>query len=410
MQYLKSLKEKITNVIAHLPNKALIGANLAVLILVIIVLSDTPLAGINNDKKNYNFNDPLIKQTAERLAQLCTQQDKDKCYSPEFKKLINQYNFSFAEQTLYAMQDIDEGAKSCHILAHFIAREATKKSPKDWQSLLDSVNVNTCGSGFLHGVLESHLGDDPATKFDGQLSNNICDRGDDDYRKRMCTHFMGHFFLVDTNDDVDKAVPKCGEVVDRLKFDCLDGLFMEHNQRIALNDHQLADLPTYTPDYAASLQKVCDKYEGVQSVACWTEMAEVYAKTFGYEAELIYDKCNAAPSKESAERCYFKGVVLLATYPYNVTKDKLVSICQFYYDDEQTFMTCGNNLISSLLHYSPKFTDRGVDFCSGISKYNDWCFRELGNQLNQFVSSPADRLVFCSSADEKYKNLCAKID
>jgi hypothetical protein len=405
-----NLNKKIIKTIKLVPQKALIAANLMVLILVVIVFSGMHLGTIgNHDNKIYSFNDPQVKTSAEKLNQACIQQDKNKCYAPEFKTLIYQYNFSFAEQTLYALQDLDESAKSCHILAHYIAREAVRKSPKDWLTLLDSVNVNTCGSGFLHGVLESHLGDDPTTKFNGQLSDSVCDRGNDEYRKRMCTHFMGHFFLVDTNDNIEQALPNCDEVVARLKFDCLDGLFMEHNQRIALNDHQLADLPTYTPDYAQGLQKICDKYKDVQSIACWTELAEVYAKTFGYEAKTIYERCHEAPSIQAAQNCYFKGVVILATYPYDVTKERLTSICQFY-KDQQTFMTCTSNLIASLLHYSPKFTSRGLDYCSNISNYTDACFKELGKQLSQFVPSLADRLALCALADPKYKNLCAKVN
>ena len=192
-------------------------ANIAVIILIIFVIWKS----YNAENTSYKANNPQIKRAAERLAKDCLSHNRETCYKASFKKLIADYNFSYAEQTLYALQDIDQTAKSCHILAHSISHDAVKKNPGDWLSVFDSVNVNTCGSGFLHGVLEAHLGDDPDTEFNAKLSEEVCNRGDDDYRKRMCTHFMGHFFVVNTNDNVALAVPYCDGVSPDLKFDGL---------------------------------------------------------------------------------------------------------------------------------------------------------------------------------------------
>ncbi len=395
----------MNNYIEKIPKNALIIANLVLLLFVLTIFSTA--FWTKENKTVYSTDNMLVMNTASKLALECSRGDKEKCYKSGFKQLIDSYNFSFAEQTLYTLQDIDEGTKSCHILSHYISRETVKKSPKDWQDLLDKVNVSACGSGFLHGVLEAHLGDNPNTSFSGKLSDEVCNRGEDSYRKRMCTHFMGHFFIVNTLDNVDEAVPVCDDVVPELKFDCLNGLFMEHNQRIALNDHSLMPLPAYTPEYAKDLEKICQKYTGVPSKACWTEMAEVYAKTFGYDAKTIYNKCYKTANADDAQSCYFKGVVVLATYPYNVTQKKLTDICRVY-SDESTYKSCTENLISSLMHYSPKFTSRGILLCSNINKYKEWCFNELGNQLSHFVLSADERLVLCSTAPENYKNLCAK--
>ena len=395
------------NYIELIPEKSLIIANKIVFLLIIVVLI-YPFISLGN-KKIYNSKEWTVTESARKLANNCQNKNREECYKIGFNKLIKSYNFSFAEQTLYALQDIDEGTKSCHVLAHYLSRTAVKKSPNNWKYLLDNVNVNACGSGFLHGVLEAHIGDNPKTEFSGQLSNEVCNRGDDSYRKRMCTHFMGHFFVVNTLDDVDKALPSCNDVVQELKFDCLNGLFMEHNQKIALEDHGLYPLPNYTPAYAKELENVCLKYKNIEAAACWTEMAEVYAKTFGYNAKTIFDKCYALALNTNDKRsCYFKGVVILATYPYNVTKDKLVDICKFYNKDNE-YKSCTTNLISSLLHYSPKYTSRGIDLCSSIKRNNEWCFGELGNQLSTFVPIIEERQSLCASTPENYRRLCINI-
>ncbi len=377
-------------------------ANVVVLFCIIFVIFKSN----RGDNIVYKTNSPEIKSAAQKLAKDCFSGERESCYKGAFEKLINNYNFSYAEQTLYALQDIDPLTKSCHVIAHFMSRTAERKNPGDWLSLLDSVNVNACGSGFLHGVLEARLGDDPDTEFNAELSEEICNRGTDDYRKRMCTHFMGHFFIVNTNDDVARAVPYCDGISNELKFDCLNGLFMEHNQKIALTDHGLLPAPVYSPSYAKSLEDVCLKYSGIAASACYTELAEVYAKTFGYNADVIYKHCNE--NKDYMQNCYGKGQTILSTYPMDLTAKQLTDICKFY-KDEGRFKSCLDNILSSLMYYSPKFTGRGLVLCQNIPNYRDWCVTELGNKLAQFVPSLEERLVFCQSAEnEKYKNLCAK--
>jgi len=379
--------------------------NIVVLVCIVFVFLK-----LNNSDRVYNMNNPEIQNAAQRIAGDCSLGDREACHKTSFKSLIMDYNFSYAEQTLYALQDIDPMTKSCHIISHFMSRTAVEKNPNDWLTILDQVNVNACGSGFLHGVLEAHLGDDPNTEFNAQLSEEICNRGTDDYRKRMCTHFMGHFFLVNTNDNVDEALPFCDGVSNQLKFDCYNGLFMEHNQRIALADHGLKELPTYTPAYAKSLEDVCLRYSGIQASACWTEMAEVYAKTFGYNAKIIYDHCYGQKDDRYAENCYGKGQTVLSTFPMNLTTEQLTDICKFY-ENESGTKNCIHNVLTSLMYYSPKFTERGLTLCQNIPNYQDWCVTELGNKLKSFVPSLEERLVFCQSAgSEKYKNLCAQIN
>ena len=385
-------------------NRSIIIAHAFVILAIIFVLIRT--SSVEN--KVYAASDPQILSSAKQVAQSCSSGDREKCYEASFKSLIDTYDFSYAEQTLYALQDIDPMTKSCHVLAHALSRDAVRKNPSDWLSLFDSVDVNACGSGFLHGVLEAHLGDDPDTKFDGALSEKVCDRGTDDYRKRMCTHFMGHFFTVNVNDHVDLAVPYCDGVNPSMKFDCLDGLFMEHNQKIALTDHQLASAPVYTPEYAKSLENDCVPQTGTAASACWTEMAEVYAKTFGYNADIVYDHCLAG--KQFSQSCYSKGQTILATYPMDLTPTQITDICKFYKTENGT-KGCINNVIDSFMYYSPKFTSRGLTLCENIPQYGDWCVETLGKRLLSIVPSVADRQLYCQTAtSDKYKNLCANIN
>ncbi len=183
---------------------------------------------------------------------------------------------------------------------------------------------------------------------------------------------------------------------------------MEHNQRIALVDHELAAPPTYTTAYAKSLEDVCLKYSGTTASACWTEMAEVYAKTFGYDAEKVYTHCYARADQKNAQSCYAKGQTILSTDPRNLSVTQLTDICKFY-KNEYGMKGCLGNIISSLMYYSPKFTERGLTLCQNITKYQEWCVTELGKKLSQRVASPRERETYCQSAQsEEYKKLCAE--
>jgi len=388
----------------HLSTGVFVFADLllALLIVSLFVSPKATLLGAMEFGKN-------PRALAEQIAHSCAIKRSESCYTDELVLLVKKENFALAEQTLLALQDIDPSTKSCHVVAHYMGREALKKNPSKWLALADTVDVLACGSGFLHGVLEGHLSASPGITLTSALSQEVCDRGADSYRKRMCTHFMGHFFVVDTSGKLDEAFPQCQGVNPALRFDCFDGMFMEDHQKIALTEHNILPAPEYTPAYAKSLEKSCGRYQGDKNIACWVEMAEVYAKTYGYDAKTIYNQCNDNASTDSARQsCYSKGIVILATFPYDVSAKQLTAICEPFALQGGKFEGCASQLISSLMYYSAKFTTRGITFCAGApSEHKRPCFRELGRQLASLVPSREERVTLCESAPEEVKGLCA---
>jgi len=372
--------------------------------------------GINpfsaKDKKGaiYKPSDSMVMSEARGVAAQCQSQDSEACYKEKFVQLIKGSEFSYAQTVLYALQDIDPQIKSCHVLAHFMGRELVKLDPKKWKEAMATVDVNTCGSGFLHGVLEAHLSDDTNFQLTPEVANEVCDTNEDSYKARMCSHFMGHLALLGAEGNMKRALPVCARVVDRLRWDCFDGLFMEDHQKLALAEHGITPLPAMTESYATKLGDDCLFYEGSIASACWTEMAEIYAKVFNYEPNSVYRNCyNNAPTPSLRESCYAKGVVVLGTYPLELSAETLASICKPYLGEEGMLKGCISNFISSLMYYSPKFTSRGVQLCSLISEASsrEWCFGELGRQLKNFVASPAERETLCEKTPKPYKQMCS---
>jgi len=355
--------------------------------------------------KNQTSNPDQIQKTAQEVANTCSaSSDKYTCYQGQLAEVAKEKDLIFAEKTLDLLQNIDPSTRSCHVLAHRIAEAATKKDPSKWQQLISQVNVSSCGAGYLHGILEAHTSTQPDFKVTPETINDLCKEGASD-RKRMCSHYLAHILVLQNDGNADKSVSECAKVTDELKFECLDGVFMEKHQKNIMVDHQLAKPPTFDPSYTSSLEKGCNILEGLAASACWTEMAEIFAKAYGYEQGKIYDNCYQAPTQELGRQCYLKGVVVLTTYPDYDSAEKLVGVCKPY-SGKVDYGTCVSYMISSLMNYSINFTDRAIKLCSNIEdRTKEGCFKNLGALL-KINTDLASREKLCQDAPDQYKRYC----
>lgn len=356
-----------------------------------------------------NTNEDLTL-AASNLAKACTNinNDKGKCYKESFVKLTEEKDFAFSVKTLALLQDMDPFTKSCHVIAHHIARTETLKNLSLWKELLNQVDVNSCGGGYPHGVLEAHFAQEPDFKISKDTINEICSLGTPD-KQRMCAHMFGHLLLVQSAGEINPSLETCKLAEDRHWYNCLMGVFMEDHQKLALAEHALASEPKYDQNYGNTLIKQCKSYKDLEGVACWEEMGEIFAKINNYEQSKIYNNCLLATNNKERKECYLKGVVVMATHPvlYD-TPLQLTSICQPYQDNQQDYSLCTSYLISALMEYSPKFANRGIALCAN-TKDKQSCFEMLGNKLKSKVATLPERQELCKDAPEEYLDTCAKI-
>lgn len=362
------------------------------------------------NKKQINssvYNKQAYQDEAKKIADTCLQKDTEQCYKKIFTDLTKRNGFSYAEQTLYALQDIDPQLRHCHVLSHEIAKVAVRKNPQDWKKLMEEVNADICGAGFFHGVLEAHTGDDPNFKVDAAFINETCYKGQNNFKGRTCSHILGHIILLDTEGKVEPALPICGQINSSFQLDCYTGIFMEDSFKLALAEHGFAEIPVRDKKRLDRQLERCLNYTGVASVACWIDMAEIFVEFYNFDPIKAYELCNKAPFEAARKQCYLKAVILMAVSPNFDTKEDLLKACSFYTQDQDTYKQCTSFIISSLMHYSPKFADRGVKLCSNIDDaYRAYCFEDLGNQLKMNVSERGERELFCRGTPEKYKSLC----
>lgn len=353
---------------------------------------------------------------ANRLIDTCfSQKDRWGCYQEKLKELTRKTSFSFAVDTLNAAQEIDPVLRDCHVLAHYISQEAARQNPEQWKDLLlNQIDVNACGTGYLHGVIETYVGDNAGKNIDAPLLNEICALFGDEFKIQACAHLFAHLLVLYHDGEIKKPLEECGELDipaaagyrERLLLECYIGVFMEKHQKNVLADHGIADKPEITDAYVAELERGCKQYGGLKGEACWHEMGEIYSKLYKYKnPQKVYDSCGRAPSVKEAEQCSSKAIVPLTLYWERDTAEELKEVCAPYNSLPQKYEYCLHYMISTLMHYTVKYADRGVLVCeNALEPHRPGCFRHLAQLLNRFASGEKDN--YCRLFPKEYQPLC----
>ena len=207
--------------------------------------------------------------------------DKDHCYGEFFYIFTHKYNLADSVAILQNLQKINpEGTRGCHFMAHKISQAEVEKDPKQWLNIIKKVSPSMCTGGFLHGVLEAHVGDDPSFEINSTSVNYICENvlSYSSFAQRSCAHNFGHLMLIQTNGSIPKAVDQCGKLNKlSFKYECLSGTFMENITMENLVAHAIEPkrLP-WTEKRAGEIEILCSQYSDLQAKACWKELSYIY--------------------------------------------------------------------------------------------------------------------------------------
>lgn len=360
--------------------------------------------------KSLNLTKEQIHSVSSQVAKDCsTQRDRQDCYKIKLSLVTKKYGMATGEAILYSLQDYDDTSKGCHIIAHYMSNEAYNRSPWEFYRLLDTANVNACGSGFLHGILEAYTQDHSEIEINGTFADKLCSRSAERYRQNMCIHFLGHIFLLNAYGNLEEALPFCEQVRKEWQYDCYDGIFMEDDQKLILSEHGIMELPVLNDDYVTKLEKRCLSYSGDKGKACWVEMAETYAHTYGYHPDIVYARCRKAQTDEYRRGCYLKGVIAMAVYPTFGKPSSLAQLCSYYKNNNKDYGSCVYSLTSALMYYSPKFISRGESFCATVpSSFKGACYGQLTTLLKDLVKDPNERMLLCKVVSEEYRKSCVE--
>jgi hypothetical protein len=356
---------------------------------------------------NYSNNDSF-KLTATEIQAKCVNTFLDKtCYVKEFSIISNQYDLATSLKILTNIQKIDPNTRDCHLIAHTIASNQTKKDPSSWQKLLSQIDANTCNGGFVHGVIEEKHNLDSAFVLDKQTIPEICQQVKElnGAEEATCIHIMGHLVLLDTKGDLNQAVDRCLQLPTQHHDRCLGGVFMEYELKDNLIAHGISSPPIWDEEALITQEAICREFKGEVAKACWRELSRVYVLIYPNDPKKIFDNCIKSPDKEAVLQCYMHSMGFIATYP-TTSDEVLKQLCSSVLFDKYYFLRCISYVNSYLLSNSLEFIDKSVFICENVpDNYQDGCFSLLGQRL-RIIFPNENRQKLCWHIPKNYKALC----
>lgn len=180
--------------------------------------------------------------TSEQLASLSNCGYDLNCFEEYYEK----YNASSTlEKTLsnvaLLMRDHTEYADYCHFIMHGVGHAELTRQGGDVQKALKIFsdgkmykNMSTCGSGYIHGVLEQGVKGISDKEELVEFFNKICATKEvKDVGENDCYHGLGHAATIQLEYQLPEAIYVCKKVIENTggsvndEFNCYTGVFME---------------------------------------------------------------------------------------------------------------------------------------------------------------------------------------
>ncbi|MDB4978259.1 MAG: hypothetical protein JWM56_445 [Candidatus Peribacteria bacterium] len=180
-------------------------------------------------------------------------------YKLEIKKLTQVVQTASPKEALAVLRtDMNADGRVlrlCHALAHEIGHAAYEKTNSFTGSLLFENDI--CGSGYLHGVVETHFAKVGNIE---QTMRIICKPGD-----ASCFHGVGHGLMFFLDNNVVQSIKLCQTYAEPFqKIQCAEGVYME-NYNTDFKAHPSEYLKAEDPFYPCAdqpelLKPVCYFY------------------------------------------------------------------------------------------------------------------------------------------------------
>lgn len=328
------------------------------------------------------------------------------CYSKEFQSITIENGPEYAFKVLNVLQEVDETAKICHLMAHGIGWGVYQLNPDDWQKNLASINP-TCVYGALHGILEQYI----SNSGEGKLTKEDLPKFCEIRLHPACIHAVGHIILVETKDNLTEAIELCDAypLKKRYRHYCLTGAFMEHMIADNLVQHGLYPQSRRQKWYTHidDFEELCRSYEGEPAIACWTEIVHASTIKFRKEPEKVFDMCNTAQIDEGAKRCRrhaIGGIIALSDRDLSSLK----YLCTLEQDDREFEKDCYLNFVAGeAFSVAPEEATEVVDFCASLDlEFKGLCFSRLGKIFKERLISKSRMQKLCQDVSAEFRDEC----
>ncbi len=352
-------------------------------------------------------------ESAKYVFEVCRgKQRYMECVGEEFAKVMKARGFAFVSQSLLQYQTLDPETQNCHVVSHEIMQSLTRKSPNLWKDILKEIDPSACGGGFMHGVLEVRVGEDPDFNVDKNLFDSICRNIYQGNFSIGCAHILGHIIFVEKEGDLELSLAVCEGLEETFLFECYGGVFMEDSFRTNFYDHGFGEEPVRNKEWFINQFARCRAHGDREPMeaGCFYDLAEVAAQTNDYDIAKTYDICMNARSKTAKDRCLIRASYIIATAPIpKIDAMDFSGLCQRNMPDGAIKSRCMHETISALMTYSILFVPRAKKFCQSLVElYRAACFEDLGRQIRNRVQVVDERTPFCTALSEPYRSKCMR--
>lgn len=328
-------------------------------------------------------NQVSVQEISDEVFQNCQPQNlklgfgKETCYSKQFIEVSLAHGPQFAFEALASLQQKDQDAIGCHLIAHGIGTGAYKRDPANWQDMLRTIN-SSCSYGAIHGILENYVATLPGGHLTKQIIPTICGENP----RADCNHSIGHLLLVEASGDIRKGLDLC-KVFDSDKvqqFHCQTGIFMEYQTALNLVAHGLASQDWLNwPSRVDDLEKTCRSYQGTDAVACWKEITHAALAKFNYDPKTIFDFCSSAQVVDGAKECRRHAIgIVSANTRFDLSGLKYM--CDLPQKLDPTFKAdCYVQMAASDISTLPNDTEKVRVFCESLEQqFQPSCLAQVG--------------------------------
>ena len=201
----------------------------------------------NNSEQNSLSNKTNKTNSSFNSISLIKTQTPFQEYRQKLEKIVMDENPKIALTRLNSdIYSVKLAQEHCHSLTHAIGHKALTKYTNIAESL--KYNLDICGGGYVHGIIEEYLEQNPNTE---DFATICTDQNDGN-----CLHSIGHGLMLINNYNVDKSVAKCDKLTTFFqKLNCGEGLFMENFDSENVSDANKPFLKATDPFYPCSVQK-----------------------------------------------------------------------------------------------------------------------------------------------------------
>ncbi|MBI2018036.1 hypothetical protein HYS92_03210 [Candidatus Daviesbacteria bacterium] len=348
----------------------------------------------------YEANASSLNKRISEIVQKCQISiDWRYCYGKELSAFNKTQSFKKTLAILSEIQDLDEKTRDCHFIAHQLASSEVEKNPKNWLSIFDYVDQNFCVNGFIHGALEGRARFDHGFELNTQTIPQTCQTIEERVIRKNekadikgksnseggCSHILGHILLANQGGNISEAVKSCESLNEKLRSNCLNGVFMENITRDNLVEHQLAERIQINDKTATEFEQLCLGQKESVAKSCWREIAHLYTSLVSDVPLEVFKRCQSASIKTNANECYFHGINLMVL-GRDVPEEHLTHMCQPFWGSKE-LPECINRTIGPLIQSSTKFIDRAITFCRNLPpNAQGGCFTQIASRLKNIVN------------------------